>query len=365
VNLKESIIDALRKHPEGLTLRDIAEIVGHHRHTITKYVYELIGAQVIYQRDVGAAKLCYLRETYNGPDNKKKAQTQLIALFMLLLLVPATVIVAQNVTNSSTGFEGMAASLSTTVDEPLDDALGDVIQSENSSEIEHDEPEIGELAEEPNDIAGADTNTSNFEEIEQKIEQNLTVSNESNQEDDEEDNTPLVNGTINETNVTAPAEEPPSINETSITQPNATVSDINETNITIPNETAPIKNVTEAGETQNVTEDETPAEEENITEETHELEEPELFVDIVSPEKATRGDTVELFAVVDNTGEAEAGNVQIEWLLPDSLTVTSGDLTYDCGSIAPGYTCTSAITVFAQQDAPLGLSEVKVRVSYA
>jgi len=116
-DLRKAIIDALRQHPEGLTLRDIAEIVGRHRHTITKYVYELIGAQVIYQRDVGAAKLCYLKENYNGETKKERAkifkntrkgQAQLVALFLLLLLVPATVIVAQNVT---AGLEGMATAL--------------------------------------------------------------------------------------------------------------------------------------------------------------------------------------------------------------------------------------------------------------
>ena len=54
--------ETLRKHPEGLTILRLAELVGVHRHTVTKYVYMMIGSGEIYQRDVGRAKLCYLKE---------------------------------------------------------------------------------------------------------------------------------------------------------------------------------------------------------------------------------------------------------------------------------------------------------------
>jgi len=56
------VAETLRKHPEGLTILRLAELVGMHRHTVTKYVYQLIGAGDIYQREVGRAKLCYLKE---------------------------------------------------------------------------------------------------------------------------------------------------------------------------------------------------------------------------------------------------------------------------------------------------------------
>lgn len=54
------------KHPEGLTFTQIAKLVGMHRHTVTKYVYQLIGSGEIYQREVGTARLCYLRKNYSG-----------------------------------------------------------------------------------------------------------------------------------------------------------------------------------------------------------------------------------------------------------------------------------------------------------
>ena len=56
------VAETLRKHPEGLTILRLAELVGMHRHTVTKYVYLMIGSGEIHQREVGRAKLCYLKE---------------------------------------------------------------------------------------------------------------------------------------------------------------------------------------------------------------------------------------------------------------------------------------------------------------
>ena len=67
---RKLIIEILKKHPEGLTIVSIAKIIGLHRHTSTKYIHELIGAGVILQRSVGAAKLCYL-EKINDIEEKK------------------------------------------------------------------------------------------------------------------------------------------------------------------------------------------------------------------------------------------------------------------------------------------------------
>jgi len=52
----------LMDHPEGLSILRLAELAGMHRHTVTKYVYQMIGSGEIYQRQVGSAKLCYLKE---------------------------------------------------------------------------------------------------------------------------------------------------------------------------------------------------------------------------------------------------------------------------------------------------------------
>ncbi|MDI6826316.1 MAG: helix-turn-helix domain-containing protein [Candidatus Aenigmarchaeota archaeon] len=64
VQPKKAIIEVLKKHPEGLTLQKIAKLTGMNRLTATKYVHELIGEGRIYQRGVGMAKLCYLKERF-------------------------------------------------------------------------------------------------------------------------------------------------------------------------------------------------------------------------------------------------------------------------------------------------------------
>ncbi|MEM5778761.1 MAG: helix-turn-helix domain-containing protein [Candidatus Aenigmatarchaeota archaeon] len=59
-NIRNEIIEILEKHPEGLTLVEIEKIIGVSKHTVAKYIYQLVGEGLIYQREVGTAKLCYL-----------------------------------------------------------------------------------------------------------------------------------------------------------------------------------------------------------------------------------------------------------------------------------------------------------------
>lgn len=65
-NIKGKIIKVLKKHPEGLTIIEIADKIGMSRHTITKYVYQLIGEGLIFYREIGTAKLCYLKGKKHG-----------------------------------------------------------------------------------------------------------------------------------------------------------------------------------------------------------------------------------------------------------------------------------------------------------
>lgn len=58
--IKEKIKHVLLKHPEGVHLLGLAELVGAHRHTVTKYVHELIGAGIVCQKEIGTVKICYL-----------------------------------------------------------------------------------------------------------------------------------------------------------------------------------------------------------------------------------------------------------------------------------------------------------------
>lgn len=75
-DLKKKIIETVKKHPEGLTIQDLAKLLKVHRQTVTKYVLFLEGANVIYRRRIGSATLHYLKSQYEsfhkGVTNAKK-----------------------------------------------------------------------------------------------------------------------------------------------------------------------------------------------------------------------------------------------------------------------------------------------------
>jgi len=59
-HFKDRIVDALSKHAEGLSIAELSRLLNAHRHTITRYIENLIGSGVVYQRDLGTVKLHYL-----------------------------------------------------------------------------------------------------------------------------------------------------------------------------------------------------------------------------------------------------------------------------------------------------------------
>jgi uncharacterized repeat protein (TIGR01451 family) len=111
---KKLILEALIDHPEGLTMVSLAENVGLHRHTTTKYVYELLGAGLVYQRKVGSARLCYLKvkpknlekikpsKTKEKKIPGRKSQIKFIAIFSLLgIILASSVVIASNLLNQT------------------------------------------------------------------------------------------------------------------------------------------------------------------------------------------------------------------------------------------------------------------------
>ena len=60
-DIRESIINLLREHPEGLTILNISKHIGITRQTASKYMYGLISEGIVKIRKIGPAKLCYLR----------------------------------------------------------------------------------------------------------------------------------------------------------------------------------------------------------------------------------------------------------------------------------------------------------------
>lgn len=63
-DIRKEIIELLQQHPEGLTIQQISDALKISRITTAKYVHELLGAEIIYQRKIGKAKLCYLKHKF-------------------------------------------------------------------------------------------------------------------------------------------------------------------------------------------------------------------------------------------------------------------------------------------------------------
>jgi len=59
---EKRILEYLSRTPEGDTFGGIAKAIGMHRHTVTKYIYKLIGEGKIRVKNISTAKLCYLNE---------------------------------------------------------------------------------------------------------------------------------------------------------------------------------------------------------------------------------------------------------------------------------------------------------------
>jgi uncharacterized repeat protein (TIGR01451 family) len=89
-----------------------------------------------------------------------------------------------------------------------------------------------------------------------------------------------------------------------------------------------------------------------------------LDVSIEHPEKITRGETVEIKAVVKNNGPSDVKNVIIVWQLPLGFNIISGEKEKNCGDLEKSSSCLSEISVKVYPYAELGNNEIKVVVRY-
>lgn len=69
-NFKKLIEEILSRHSEGLSISEISMLTKGHRHTITRYLQELLTENVVYQRDLGIVKLHYLSKKF--PEKERR-----------------------------------------------------------------------------------------------------------------------------------------------------------------------------------------------------------------------------------------------------------------------------------------------------
>jgi response regulator of citrate/malate metabolism len=58
----KKIKEALKSNPKGLTIKEISDATGIGRITVRKYLAYLLGKKEVEMRQVGVAKLFYLKE---------------------------------------------------------------------------------------------------------------------------------------------------------------------------------------------------------------------------------------------------------------------------------------------------------------
>jgi len=252
-------------------------------------------------------------------------QVQILAIFLFLLLIPTTMIIAQNATvNTSSEITEMILNVT------------DEAEATENITIEENETLPENITQEINQTESNVTEPQN-ETIE------IPPSNQTNETE------PIENVTLPELNQTA---NETIINETIINQTLINETEVNETGIneTEINETLP--EPPEVNETVNETEEEP------------EILTPVIEVGIISPDKATRGESFELSAYARNNGSASA-NVFVEWVLPEDFVILSGSGSVNCQEVAPQTSCWNNITATVSLSSNLGLNYIKVKVSYS
>lgn len=309
---RQIILDVLREHPEGLTIVSLAELSGMHRHTATKYIYELLGAGAVLQRTVGAAKLCYMCNTIKDQSDEKKlvegleirrnatiSQVKMVsAVALLVFLMSGTAILAyQNTTilNESANSSDLA----------INSTILDAIVEANA------------LLEE--------ANLTEIPSVENALSVTLDNSTEKNQTD--------LNLTVEVSNETVETESELNTSEANMTQLMENVTEVvNETQETV--------------------------------EEAHKETAEYLVLSLEYPEKTIRGDEITVKAFVYNADTVIADSVSVVWSIPEGFSVTSGSLQEFLGSISAGETKTSTLTLKTDVSTVPGTAKIKAVVNY-
>ncbi|MBN2202882.1 MAG: winged helix-turn-helix transcriptional regulator [Candidatus Aenigmarchaeota archaeon] len=339
------IIEALMANPEGLTLLSLASISGLHRHTCRKYINELTKEGIVFQRDVGAAKLCYLKqEIKNSAEGsrlierlkkKRKGAARLkflVSVVILTLLVSQTAIIAyanstMNATNTSNINTSPTTSTSNVSD--LSAFFNDTVGSNDTQNTTVEPPTIQNLTE----TVGSVDSTNESSETQNNSE-NSTF------------NTTFLTENVTDFNETE-------ANDTFVNDTN-TSQDVNFTANDTDNATQ--TNVSNETEDQNQTIDI----EDMLNGTSIDPIKPVFDVDMTYPQRITRGELISITAVVSSN--AYAKNVLVKWLLPVGFEIVSGNAIETCGDMNAS-SCISEIGVITNMS-EIGVNSIKVVVDY-
>ena len=100
-----------------------------------------------------------------------------------------------------------------------------------------------------------------------------------------------------------------------------------------------------------------------LAEETTKIEIPQLEIQLIHPDKITRGEYIEVKAIITNFGGV-ARDVLITWDLPFGFTIISGDKITNCGDFDNGEVCNFSIDVHSSVSTLSGINEIKIKGNY-
>jgi hypothetical protein len=268
-----------------------------------------------------------------GVRKSSSGQVPLVAALLFLFLVPTTVILAENatgnitalltdsltanITNSSVNLTGLNATLANV---SATASLFTVNLSGNVTIPPADIP----LNQTPEDGNGS----SSLPVIDATVPENATIQ-------------PLNQTIANETENTTAGQES---NETG-TVGSSAQSQENDTNVT---------------DSQDATISPIPDQTNGTGNKPHDAD-PELTLDI--PDRADRNQPFDVSAILTNSGDMETKNAEIEWILPEDISIIEGSSIITC-DIAPGEYCRSDLKVAASLTSMLGGSEIKAIARY-
>jgi len=129
-DVRERMVDLLEAHREGMTILSIAAALKVNRNTVTKYIYELSGAGIIAQRQIGSAKLCFLAKPHAAKAMLKARKEAKIPGFLpLMVLLPLLLLSVAAQPALATNTQSHPLSELTPVDTDLDMTQYDIINA--------------------------------------------------------------------------------------------------------------------------------------------------------------------------------------------------------------------------------------------
>ncbi len=299
----------------------------------------------------------------DGFRKSSSGQAPVLAGIFFLLLVPTTVILAQNATLNITG-ELLAnltpgngtAPLNATPADPFHDNA-----TENTTTLLYSNTSL------PNATSGTENHNASISQTNATLPNDASHAVNQTSPQGNQTSAPGGNQTIspeNETNTTMPDGKftYPAHNENA-PEGNATSRGGNQTNTTIPgnatNQTAGNETLSnETAHNQSLQNDT-----KNITGNQTNLTGPGLNLSLSLPERADRGHPFNVTALVENTGGLPAEDATLEWILPKGFAVLQGsrNQSFDLG---PGASFRSRLLLETPLGVGLGMHEIMARVVY-